>query len=334
MQGSRPPGGAKSRPRRRLRDRKDLAHVCIQKFAKIPGILRKHAAAVPQRGQRELQWSAPVRYASDAKPIAMGWQDGGHNRHPVSGLGEGQEGVRGATLDENIRLEPCEAAGAIKRVADHEAGFQEQERIGGKAAYFDASARPEPKRFVAGGKKFERRQRKALELMTFGLTDLQEVYSKVQFSTLQLFKRFGANRLAQFDLHVGKACRIAMQERRKDPVDHLRGGRDLEDAGIGPPQQPGSLAERVHRAQDVAAIGEQSIAFAGQDQPFANAIEQPESKLDLEIIDLAGQGGLSDSQAKRRLRDGSLLGNRDKRSHVAQIHAGSLCPFGMNKREI
>jgi hypothetical protein len=40
---------------------------------------------------------------------------------------------------------------------------------------------------------------------------------------------------------------------------------------------------------------------------------------------------LSDSQAKRCLRDGPLFNNSDKRPHVPQIHAGSLCPFGMKK---
>ena len=114
----------------------------MQKFAKILGILRKHAAAVPQHVQRNPQWSAPVRYASDAKPIAMGWQDGWHNRHPVSGLSERQQGVRSAALDENLRLEPGEAASGIERFADPEAGFQEQKRIGGKAADFDVSAGP------------------------------------------------------------------------------------------------------------------------------------------------------------------------------------------------
>ena len=78
---------------------------------------------------------------------------------------------------------------------------------------------------MAGGKKLDRRQRKAPEFMVLGLNGLQEVDRKVQFATLQLCKQFGADRLAQFDLHVGKACGIAMQERRKYAVDHLRGRR-------------------------------------------------------------------------------------------------------------
>ena len=83
-----------------------------------------------------------MRYASDAKSIAMGWQDGWHNRHPMSGFSERQQRVRGAALDENPRLETCETASGIERVADLETGFQEQERIGGKAADFYVSGGP------------------------------------------------------------------------------------------------------------------------------------------------------------------------------------------------
>jgi hypothetical protein len=124
-----------------------------------------------------------------------------------------------------------------------------------------------------------------------------------------------------------------MQELRKDAIDHLGRGSHPQDAGIGAPEQLGSLAERTHRAQDVAAIGEQSLAFAGQHQASANAIEQPDSKLDLEIVDLSGQCGLSNSQAKCCLRHGPLFRNGDERAHVPQIHAKSLCPFGMKDQK-
>ena len=72
-----------------------------------------------------------------------------------------------------------------------------------------------------------------------------------------------------------------------------------------------------------------SLAFPGQDQPFANAIEKPESEFLFELVDLPGQCRLRDVQAKRRFRDGTLLGNSDEGANVPQIHAESLCPFGM-----
>src|SRR4051812_16993791 len=133
--------------------------------------------------------------------------------------------MRGAALDEDPRLEPGEAASGIKCRTGKEAGIQQQERIGGKFAYFDVSARSQAKGFVASSKKIERGQRKAPEFMIFSLNGLQKIDGKMQLSAFQLCKRFGAYRLAQFDLHIRKACRIAVQERRKYAIDHLRGCR-------------------------------------------------------------------------------------------------------------
>ena len=87
----------------------------------------------------------------DAQPVAMSWQDEGHDRYAVSGLGQRQQGMRGAALDKNIRPDPGKPARGIERVADHETGFQQQERIRRKAADIDISRRPEPLGCMTGG---------------------------------------------------------------------------------------------------------------------------------------------------------------------------------------
>ena len=65
---------------------------------------------------------------------------------------------------------------------------------------------------------------------------------EVQFAALQLCKQIGADRLAHFDLHLGKSRSVAMQEGGKNPVDHLRGSPDLQHTGIGAPEYLGLLA--------------------------------------------------------------------------------------------
>ena len=122
---------------------------------------------------------------------------------------------------------------------------------------------------------------------------------------------------------------MAMQEGREHAVDHLRRRRHPQQAAVGAPQQLRPLAERADRAEYRAAIPEQLLAFAGEHQPAPDAVEQPHAELLLEVADLAGQGRLGDPQAQGRLRDRSLLGHGDERSQVPQVHAGSLCPFGM-----
>jgi hypothetical protein len=77
-----------------------------------------------------------------------------------------------------------------------------------------------------------------------------------------------------------------MQEIRKDAVDRLRRGRDLEDAGVGSPQ-PWLARSASRRPQDGAAIAERPLAFPGQDQPAASAIKQPDAELRFEVANLA-----------------------------------------------
>jgi len=97
----------------------------------------------------------------------------------------------------------------------------------------------------------------------------------------------GTDRLRKLDLHIGAAFGKAMQERRKDAVNGLRRRRHPQDAAVAAPQQLSVLTERAHRAEDRAAILKQLLAFAGEDQTAANAIEQPHAELRFESADLA-----------------------------------------------
>jgi hypothetical protein len=64
----------------------------------------------------------------------------------------------------------------------------------------------------------------------------------------------------------------------------------------------------------------QLLAFAGQHQASANAIKQSDTELVFQILDLARERGLRDSEADSRLGDGALLGDSNERSQMAQVH--------------
>ena len=109
----------------------------------------------------------------------------------------------------------------------------------------------------------------------------------MKLAALEHGKRREAGRLGQPDLHVGAELGEAMQEARQHAVDHLRRRRHLQEAGIAAPHQLRPLAERADGAQDAAAIREQPLAFPGQHQPAADAIEQLDPELRFEVADLA-----------------------------------------------
>jgi hypothetical protein len=139
-------------------------------------------------------------------------------------------------------------------------------------------------------------------------------------AAFQLVKQAWTHRFDQLDLHIWPAFGVSMQECGKHTFHRLWCGRNLQDSGVGSPQPSSALAERLDCAKDGAAIAEQLLALAGQDQAAANAIEQLKPELVLELLDLAGQCGLGDSEAQRCLRDSPLLGNGDEGSQVPKIH--------------
>ena len=106
----------------------------------------------------------------------------------------------------------------------------------------------------------------------------------------------------------------------------MRRGRHLQNAGVGPPQQLRLLGERADGTKDAAAIAKQLLAFAGQHQPAADAIEQSDAELVFEVLDLARQRGLRDAQAEPSLGDGALLGDGDEGSQMAQVHGCKIMP--------
>jgi hypothetical protein len=130
-------------------------------------------------------------------------------------------------------------------------------------------------------------------------------------------------------MHVWPAFGVLVQECGKDTLYRLWCRSDLQNASVCSLQPLSPLAERADCTEDGAAITEQLLALASQDQAAANAIEQSKAEFFLELLNLAGEGGLSNSQAQRCLRDSALLGNGDERPQMPQIHAASLCPFGM-----
>jgi hypothetical protein len=71
-----------------------------------------------------------------------------------------------------------------------------------------------------------------------------------------------------------------------------------------------------------AAAREQLVAFARQEKPPPDAIEEAQAELVLEIDDLPRQGRLSGPQAQGRLGDGAELGHGHEGPGVSQVHAG------------
>src|SRR5262245_60252604 len=229
----------------------------------------------------------------------MRWQPGRHNRHAVPSFGKRQQSLWRAALDEHVGFESGEAASRIECVANPETGVQQQQWIRGKLDDVDVSGAAKLKRGMAAGEKLDRRQREAFEGMVVALDRPHHAESEVNLAAFQQGKQVRAHSFGQPDLYLRSPLGVLAQECGKDSLQRLRGDRSLQDAGVDPPQPLRSLAERADSAKHGAAISEQLLAVAGQNQAAANAIKQLNPELLLELLDLTGQGGLRDAQAQR-----------------------------------
>jgi hypothetical protein len=96
--------------------------------------------------------------------------------------------------------------------------------------------------------------------------------------------------------------------------------RDLQHTHITATEILSTLADTGRVIQQSSAITEQLLAFSSQQKATSDAIEQLETEFLLEIADVPGQSGLSDSQVQRRLGDSAQFSHGDERSYVPQVH--------------
>ena len=158
----------------------------------------------------------------------------------------------------------------------------------GKVDDVDVSGAPEPKRGAAGGEKMHWRQRKAFEGMITARYRSHHADSDVNLAAFHKSKQVRAHRFGQLNLYVRSLLGVLVQECGKNAFQRLRRYRNLQDASVGLPQPLSSLAERLHGAKDGAAISQQLLALASQDEAAADTIEQRKAELLLKLHDLAG----------------------------------------------
>src|SRR5581483_12138828 len=122
--------------------------------------------------------------------------------------------------------------------------------------------------------------------------------TKVNLATFQHRQGVGPNRLKHLHLYIGEALRVAAQEIRKDAFDHLRGARHLQDTRVPPPEHLRPLVDSAGVVQETAAVAEQLLTLAGQQEPASYTIEKFETEILLQIADLSGQRRLGNAQAQ------------------------------------
>src|SRR5215475_2214335 len=87
---------------------------------------------VPLNCNSLLYGFAAMRYMGNLQIVTVRSLQGGDDCHTVTDLRQSEQGVRCATLEQNIRLDVCEAASCVEQPPDGIPRVQQQQRIRGK----------------------------------------------------------------------------------------------------------------------------------------------------------------------------------------------------------
>src|SRR3954462_4593806 len=149
------------------------------------------------------------------------------------------------------------------------------------------------------GEQFDMPEHQTSETRVLRSDNVAQVLAEMNLPALQQSQHVDACRLDHLHLDVGKALRVARQERRQYALDVLRRASHLEHAGVAALERLRHFADRRRLAQQTPAVLQQLLTLTGQHQPPANPIEKLEAELLLEGDNLPGQRGLRDMQAER-----------------------------------
>ena len=108
----------------------------------------------------------------------------------------------------------------------------------------------------------------------------------MDFAALEKRQRARADRLDQLHPNVRIALCILVEKGREYRF-HLHGrGSDPQHTGVAATQLLGLLAQGCDRTQQAPATAEQLLSRTGQEEPAADAVEQGQAELLLQIVDL------------------------------------------------
>jgi hypothetical protein len=139
--------------------------------------------------------------------------------------------------------------------------------------------------------------------------------------------------LARFEA-VQELCPAVLDEPQRDARGRAtpareEAGQALERLGCGSEAEyprltgagrPGSLAERLRMGEEVAALSEQILSRAGDAHSTADAIEEPDAEVLLELADSAPEGRLADAKTGCGFREAPSVSHRDEVAEVPEVH--------------
>ena len=240
-----------------------------------------------------------------------------HDGDAVAAARETHQRVRVVGLQQHAWPDARGLARRVEAQPRGEVAPQQQDRLVVELGHLE---RAPPAQTVAGrhhGQHPDGKQRPRAQL----LAARHRAQRQVQLAAGDARAQPHAAVLDQPHLDARPGAAEAREERADQALERLGGGAQPQRARPSARQCAGALAQRVRRAQDLARALQEVFALGGEVQTAADAVEERQAQLALEVADLARERGLREAQLRGGAGDVAGVGHADEVAEVPQFHA-------------
>src|SRR2546422_873550 len=249
---------------------------------------RQVPAGIPLRGRGAADGAAGPQERRDAEPAPAENRRRRHDGDAVAAARRRAQGGRVVGLQQQARPGPRGLAGGVEAKARGEVAPRQQDRLVVRLAHLEGApaGQPMPGRHHREHPHGEERPRAQI------VAGRHRAQRQVQLAARDARAQPHAAVLDQPYVDARPRPAEAGEERADQALERLRGGAQAQRARAPAGQRAGALAQRVRGAQDLARALQEIFALGGEVQAPADAVEERQAQLALEIPEVARQRGL------------------------------------------
>ncbi|MGY2901870.1 hypothetical protein ACVWVY_000891 [Bradyrhizobium sp. URHC0002] len=223
--------------------------------------------------------------------------------------------MRGCTFENDARLDMRDIAGCIEPSARCVIPPQQQQRLVGEFGKLQFPAACVTVAWRNHGKQMDRCKQPPVIGIISGWNE-----GEVNIAAFEPIRNAGATIFDQVDIHGWVSAPIGRQKIGEHCLHVLGAATNPQRACLSDFQRACTLTEGLDVLQEPATASQQVLAFGCQFDPAADAIEQGNSKLGLESLNLARSGRLAQVQPSSSEGEAPSFRNDDERLQVSKIH--------------
>jgi hypothetical protein len=144
---------------------------------------------------------------------------------------------------------------------------------------------------------------------------------EMDLAALDESQGMGTTLFDEMDVHPWSRLQIPREEWRQHALDHLGRGCDAERPDFAASHGLRMLSELVDVGEYPATPEQEALARTRHANSASRTLEEPDTQLSLQVVDLPPQRRLSDAQSGGSSGEGARLGDGHEVTEVAELHS-------------